>query len=227
MSLSVQAPLGLLGGTFDPVHNAHIALAHAAMRELGLSGVRWIPSGQPGHRNAPATPVEHRLAMLRLAIAGEPRFTLDEADALSAMPTYTVNTLARLRAELGPDVPLVFIIGADQLAALDTWRDWRRLFDSTHIAVAERPGYPVERERLPAPVAAELATREAATLGNGSGNAPAGRILRFAMAPLDVSATAIRSALASGTSSTLSGLPLPPPVLSHIQSHALYRNTTP
>ena len=218
MSSTSAAPLGLLGGTFDPVHNAHLALAHAALRELGLSGVRWIPSGRPGHRDMPATPVEHRLAMLRLALAGEPRFTLDETDALSAGPTYTVNTLARLRRELGPSLPLVFIIGADQLAALDTWRDWQRLFDSTHIAVAERPGHPVERERLSAPLAAALAEREATTVGVQA----AGRIIRFAMAPLDVSATAIRAALAQNKTP---GTQLPAPVLSYIQSHALYRNT--
>lgn len=218
MSLSPLAPLGLLGGTFDPVHNAHLALAHAALRELGLSGVRWIPSGRPGHRDTPATPVEHRLAMLRLALAGEPRFMLDEADALSAEHTYTVNTLARLRRELGPSLPLVFIIGTDQLASLDTWRDWQRLFESTHIAVAGRPGHPVDRERLSAPLAAALAEREAATVGTQA----AGRIIRFAMAPLDVAATAIRAALAQNQTP---GTQLPAPVLSYIQSHALYRNT--
>jgi len=221
VSLSKFAPLGLLGGTFDPVHNAHLALAQAALHELGLSGVRWIPSGRPGHRNAPATAVEHRIAMLRLALAGEPRFTLDETDALSTEPTYTVNTLARLRRELGPSLPLVFIIGADQLAALDTWRDWRRLFESAHIAVAERPGYPVAREQLPAPVAAELAARETAAPG-ALAVQPAGHIIRFAMTLLDVSATAIRAALAQNKPP---GTQLPAPVLSYIQSHTLYRNT--
>lgn len=219
--MTLAPPLGLLGGTFDPVHNAHLALAHAALHELGLSGVRWIPSGRPGHRDTPATPVEHRLALLRLALAGEPRFTLDETDALSAEPTYTVNTLARLRRELGPSLPLVFIIGADQLAALDTWRDWQRLFESAHIAVAERPGYAIARELLPAAVAAELVAREASTAGALSAQA-AGCIIRFAMVPLDVSATAIRAALARNTTP---GTQLPAPVLSYIQSHALYRNT--
>jgi len=222
VSPPAHAPLGLLGGTFDPVHNAHLALAHAALRELGLYGVRWIPSGRPGHRDAPATPVEHRLAMLRLALSGEPRFTLDEADALSAEATYTVNTLARLRRELGPSLPLVLIIGADQLAALDTWRDWRQLFDAAHIAVAERPGYAIAPDRLPAPVAAELVAREATTPG-ALGEQSAGRIIRFAMAPLDVSATAIRVALAQHPTP---GMPVPAPVLSYIQSHALYRNTS-
>ena len=130
----------------------------------------------------------------------------------------TVNTLARLRRELGPSLPLVFIIGTDQLASLDTWRDWQRLFESTHIAVAGRPGHPVDSERLSAPLAAALAEREAATVGTQA----AGRIIRFAMAPLDVAATAIRAALAQNQTP---GTQLPAPVLSYIQSHALYRNT--
>ncbi|MDE2118524.1 MAG: nicotinate-nicotinamide nucleotide adenylyltransferase, partial [Betaproteobacteria bacterium] len=116
--------IGLLGGTFDPVHFAHLRLAVEAAEQLHLDSVRWIPSGQPGHRGAPAAGVEHRLAMLRLAISDEPRFTLDEADARSAAPTFTVESLARLRTELGAKVPLVLIIGTDQLLALDTWREW-------------------------------------------------------------------------------------------------------
>ncbi len=95
----MNAPVGLLGGTFDPVHFAHLRLALEALERLPLDSIRWIHSGQPGHRGAPSAGVEHRLAMLRLAIGGEPRFSLDAADALSAAPTFTVNTLARLRAE--------------------------------------------------------------------------------------------------------------------------------
>ena len=211
----MPAAIGILGGTFDPVHKAHVALAHAAMAGLGLAGVRWIPSGRPGHREQPATPVEHRLAMLRLALAAEPRFTLDEADARSAGPTYTVNTLARLRLELGQQVPLVFIIGADQLVALDSWRDWRRLFDATHFAVAERPGYPIARARLSDALAAELAARSAGSIGPG----PAGGIVRFAMPPSDISATAIRAAFARRQEP---GDCLPGAVLAYIQTHHLY-----
>jgi len=212
---SALAPLGLLGGTFDPVHKAHLALAHAAMDELGLSGVRWIPSGRPGHRAAPGTSAEHRLAMLKLALSGEPRFVLDAADALSPAVTYTVNTLARLRAELGAQLPLVFIIGADQLVALDTWRDWRRLFEDAHFAVAERPGHPLERSRMSAELAAELATREAA----GVEGRVAGSLLHFNLPPHPISSSAIRAALAAGQSPADA---LPGAVLDYIQSHHLY-----
>ncbi len=211
----MTAAIGILGGTFDPVHNAHLALARAAMTGLGLSGVRWIPSGRPGHRDAPATPVEHRLAMLQLALAGEPCFTLDNADALSAEPTYTINTLARLRRELGPQVPLAFIIGTDQLMALDSWRDWQQLFESTHFAVAERPGYPMALEQLSPALATALAARSTKRIDDQ----PAGNIARFAMPPSDLSATAIRRALARNEHP---GTSLPATVLAYIQSHHLY-----
>lgn len=213
-----SAPLGLLGGTFDPVHKAHLALARAAMDELALGGVRWIPSGNPGHRARPRTPVEHRLAMLELALAGEPRFTLDAFDARSTADTYTVNTLTRLRGELGPQRPLVFIIGADQLLALDTWKDWRRLFELAHFAVAGRPGHPVERSRLSAALAEELARREAV----GLDGRPAGRIVRFSMPPQDLSSTAIRASLASGEPAADA---LPAGVLDYIHSHHLYMDS--
>lgn len=217
-SASALRPLGLLGGTFDPVHKAHLALAHAAMDELGLSGVRWIPSGRPGHRAVPGTSAEHRIAMLKLALSGEPRFELDATDALSPATTYTVNTLARLREELGAQLPLVFIIGADQLVALDTWRDWRRLFDATHFAVAERPGYPLERSRLSAELAAELAAREAVSMDKRA----AGSLVHFRLPPHRISSSAIRAALASGQSPVDA---LPAAVLDYIQSHHLYMDS--
>lgn len=188
------------------------------MDALGLEGVRWIPSGQPGHRSRPGASVAHRLALLELALAGESRFTLDRTDALASDPTYTVHTLARLRQELGSQVPLAFIIGADQLLALDTWRNWQDLFQATHFAVAERPGYPLERAQLSPALAAELARREAVSLGTQ----PAGSIVRFPMPAMDVSATAIRAALAQGCDPA--GM-LPGPVLDYIRSHNLYRNS--
>ena len=210
-------PLGLLGGTFDPVHKAHLALAHAAMDELGLAGVRWIPSGQPGHRDAPRATAKQRLAMLELALRDAAHFSLDPLDARASAPTYTINTLQRLRQELGADIPLVFLIGADQLAALDTWREWRRLLELTHFAVAERPGYPIRPEQLAPALAEELAQRS--PVAKEWQAQAAGGMLRFAMPPMDVSASAIRATLAAGkTPAEL----LPAAVLDYIQSHHLY-----
>jgi nicotinate-nucleotide adenylyltransferase len=214
-------PIGLLGGTFDPVHFAHLRLAVEALEALSLVSVRWIPSGQPGHRGAPVAGVEHRLAMLRLALAGEPRFALDDADARSAVPTFTVNTLARLRAELGAGVPLVLIIGADQLLVLDTWREWKRLFELAHIAVAERPRFEVRPGALTKGLALEYSRRLVAPAEFAT--APAGRIASFRMTPLDISASAIRAGVAAGRTPRYL---LPDAVLDYIVSHQIYSEET-
>ena len=217
----MTAAIGLLGGTFDPVHFAHLRLAVEALEQLPLTSVRWIPSGQPGHRGAPAAGVEHRLAMLRLAIADEPRFTLDDRDARSAAPTFTANTLARLRAELGACVPLVLIIGADQLLALDTWREWKRLFELAHIAVAERPRFAIRPGALAGELAAEYSRRSVTPAGFAT--APAGGIATFRMTPLDISASAIRAGVAAGRSPRYL---LPDTVLDYIASQQLYAKET-
>jgi len=217
----MTAAIGLLGGTFDPVHFAHLRLAVEAVEQLALASVRWIPSGQPGHRGAPAAGVEHRLAMLRLAIADEPRFALDDADAHNVVPTFTVNTLARLRAELGAGVPLVLIIGADQLLALDTWREWKRLFDLAHIAVAERPRFEVHAGALAGELAAEFARRS--TAASALARTPAGAITTFRMTPLDISASVIRAGLAAGRTPRYL---LPDAVLDYIASQQLYAKET-
>ncbi len=213
----MTAAIGPLGGTFDPAHFAHLRLAEEALDRLPLGSVRWIPSGQPGHRGAPVADVEHRLAMLSLAIAAEPRFTLDDADARSTTPTFTVNTLTRLRAALGSETPLVLIIGADQLLALDTWREWKRLFGLAHIAVAERPRFEVQPGAHTGDLAREYARRSAAPADLAT--APAGRIAAFGMTPLDISASAIRANIAAGRSPRYL---LPDAVLDYIGSHRLY-----
>ena len=143
-----MGPLGIMGGTFDPVHFGHLRLAAEALETLDLDAVRWVPSGQPGHRDAPTTIALHRLEMVRLAIAGEPRFTLDAAETRTSQPTFTINTLKRLRAELGTDRPLVVILGMDSFLSLPTWRSWTELFDLAHFAVGERPGFELSSQTM-------------------------------------------------------------------------------
>jgi nicotinate-nucleotide adenylyltransferase len=206
-----------MGGTFDPVHLAHLRLAEEAADALGLERIRWIPSGNPGHRAAPRTPADHRLEMVKLAVRDNPRFVVDDAEALGDGAQFTIDTLRRLRTELGPGVPLVLIIGADQLHKLDTWRDWRGLFDRAHFAVGARPGYALGAESLPPAVAAECSRRagDAAALQA----APAGRIAVFPMTALAISASDIRRRLAAGASARYL---LPPEVLAYIRTHRLY-----
>jgi nicotinate-nucleotide adenylyltransferase len=210
-----------MGGTFDPVHHGHLRLAEEAAEHLGLGRVRWIPSGNPGHRGAPRTPARHRLEMVRIAVRDNPRFIVDDAEALGEEPRFTIDTLRRLRAELGAALPLVVIIGADQLQRLDTWRAWRELLDLAHFAVAERPGYSLAPAALPAAVAAEWQRRGAPPAALR--DAPGGRMAAFASTPLAISASDLRQRLAAGASARYL---LPAEVLAYIQTHRLYSEDT-
>ncbi|HNG82176.1 MAG TPA: nicotinate-nicotinamide nucleotide adenylyltransferase, partial [Burkholderiaceae bacterium] len=114
-------PLGLFGGTFDPIHSGHLRLAEEAREQLGLAAVRLIPAGQPPHRDVPGAPAADRLAMARLAVADNPAFEVDPAEVLAAQPSYTILTLERVRAEVGPERPLVLLLGVDAFLGLPTW----------------------------------------------------------------------------------------------------------
>jgi len=217
----VAGPLGLFGGTFDPVHYGHLRLAEEAIAHLGLAGVRWIPAGHPPHRGTPQVTAEQRLAMVLRSTAENPLFSVDPAEVEASAPSYTVHTLTRLRSELGAQRPLVLLVGADAFAGLASWHRWRDLFALAHIAVSHRPGFPVETASLPHELATEFGDRrttDAAVLAA----APAGQIVTFAMTQLAISATQIRKLLANGLSARYL---LPDAVLDYIQDHSLYRNS--
>jgi nicotinate-nucleotide adenylyltransferase len=138
---SPRAALAILGGTFDPVHNAHLAMARAALEHLPVKEVVFVPTGDPGYRAAPVASARDRVAMLALAIAGEPRFRIDERELAPGASGYTVDTLRSLRAEQGPAVPLYFLMGADQFEKLASWHrpdDLRRL---ASLGLFARPGF--------------------------------------------------------------------------------------
>jgi len=145
--------LGILGGTFDPVHNAHVAMARAALEHLGLARILWIPTGRPKYRKAPVASAGDRLAMLKLALAGEPRFAIDERELDPAASGYTVDTLRALRAELGPEAELYLLIGSDQYGKLGEWREPDEVARLARVAVFERPGYKIaDRSVLKVPM---------------------------------------------------------------------------
>ncbi|MBP9712923.1 MAG: nicotinate-nucleotide adenylyltransferase [Sterolibacterium sp.] len=220
--------LGILGGTFDPVHFGHLRLAEEARLQLGLAAVRWIPAGQPGHRHTPTAAAAHRLAMVRLAIAGQPAFQLDDGEVLSSAPSYSVPTLQRLRAERGALQPLVLLLGADAFLGLESWHRWRELFGLAHIAVATRPGFALALAALPPLLATEFVARATTTLADLH-SAPAGRILSFPITPLAISATQLRAQLKAGYAHKQGQgqghsvrYLLPDPVLDYIFLHQLY-----
>ncbi len=217
-SISKLNVCGILGGTFDPVHLGHVALADAALRQLPLSEVLWLPSGSPGHRALPAADASHRLAMLGLATSGNPRFRIDATELAADMPTYTVHTLIRLRAQLGNAQPLLLLLGADSFLSLPTWLRWRELFDLAHIAVADRPGHRADFSQMPPELAQQFERRSVP--GERLVASAAGGIARFDMPPLDISASAVRAALAAGQDAAHL---LPGAVLAYIETHHLYR----
>jgi nicotinate-nucleotide adenylyltransferase len=212
------------GGTFDPVHNGHVAIARAVRDALDAE-VALLPAADPPHKQRTHADAAQRAAMLELAIAGEPRLRVDRRELGRAGPSYTVDTLRELRAELGPDRPVAWLVGADAVAELDTWHDWRRLFDYAHVIAAERPGMRIDDGWLAAHaprIHAELAPRrrDAATLRD----APAGGYAVFKPPRLRAeSSTEFRSRMrAHGPWRDL----LPPAVVEHIRREGLYRNGT-
>jgi nicotinate-nucleotide adenylyltransferase len=216
-----SGPIGIFGGTFDPIHYGHLRLAEEIAEGAKLAAVRFLPSGTPPHRARPGADAEHRLAMARLATADNPCFAVDERETKRTGPGYTYDTLIELRQELGQNRPLALLLGADAFLELATWHRWRELFNLAHIVVAYRPGFPIDtwQARMPEPLAHEYAVRYmqqplAVHL------ASAGGIAAVSMTGLDISATFVRNALASGRSVRYL---LPEPVLAYIRTHGLYR----
>ena len=217
MSTTGANVCGILGGTFDPVHLGHVALAQAALAALPLAEVLWLPSGSPGHRAPPAARARDRLEMLRLATAGNARYRIDESELERSDPTYTVHTLTRMRAQLGNARPLALLLGSDSFLSLPSWLRWRELFDLAHIAVATRPGY-IPSDGGPSPeLSAEIVRRSARPEQLGA--SAAGRVAYFPMPPTDISASAVRAGLAAGED--MRNL-LPAAVLAYIQSQQIY-----
>ncbi|MCD4486850.1 nicotinate-nucleotide adenylyltransferase [Chromobacterium vaccinii] len=212
----MSARIGVFGGTFDPVHHAHLRMARAFADELALDEVRLIPAGQPYHRQeGPRASAAQRLDMVKLAIAADARLTVDEREIRRHRPAYTVDTLRELRDELGAAAELWFLVGGDSLAALSSWKNWRELFRLANLAVAMRPGF--DPAALPPEVRQEWQARQVSDFSNRTAS---GTIRPLALPPLDLSATRLRAQLAADE--PVEGL-IDPAVLAYIRRQRLYR----
>ncbi|MFN0040970.1 MAG: nicotinate-nucleotide adenylyltransferase [Burkholderiales bacterium] len=219
--MTSNGAIGVLGGTFDPIHLAHLRLAEELADTFALHRVRFVPAAVPPHRNTPSASAEQRLEMVRLAVAGNPRFEVDARELARQGPSYSYDTLHDLRAETGRT--LCLLMGADAFVALATWHRWRELFDLAHIVVARRPGYPLDQlaASLPGPLKEEYLHRNCPDR-DVLHETPGGRVFTFELTALEVSATALRKLISQGAS--LRYL-LPDAVIQYIQTHHLYRET--
>lgn len=204
------------GGTFDPVHDGHLAIARAARDALDAT-IRLMPAADPPHRAPPGANAAQRARMLDLAVAGEPRLLVDTRELARAGRSYTVETLRELRREIGAAAPVALLVGADSFLDLPQWREWQALFDLAHFVVAQRPGSSLEQGLAPE-LAALVAGRDAADPAVLRA-APAGRVLRLNQPLYAESASEVRQRIAAGQ--PWQDL-VPAPVAVYIERHGLY-----
>jgi len=206
---------GIFGGTFDPVHIGHLRTALDIKTFLGLDKVLMIPCGDPPHRDAPMTPARQRLAMVEIAVAGEPGLEADPREIDRPGLSYSIDTLIQLRAELGPDEPLCFCIGMDSLTNIGSWHRWQEFLDYCHIVVAARPGCDMPMQGDVAQWVRSHRVIDKHHLLNG----PCGSVFIDEMTLLPVAATDLRGMLHSGQSVRYL---TPDAVIDYISKHRLY-----
>jgi len=212
--------IGLLGGTFDPIHCGHLDVAEAAQRALGLMRVFVITSNVPPHRPQPYASAFHRFAMVTLAVSEQPDWRATDLELRSDAPSYTSFTLAKFHERGFAATELVFIIGADAFAEIASWRDYPQLLEAAHFAVVSRPGCSVHElgDRLPA-LAPRMTVAPIDPLDYGTP-----LIILIDAPTADVSSTAIRRRIAAGEPITGQ---VPARVQQHIEQHGLYTSATP
>ncbi len=187
------SPIGLFGGTFDPIHNGHLRTAIEIREALRLGEVRFMPTGNPPHRDHPQASADMRLALVRAAVADQPGFTVDDREVRRTGVSYSVDTLIELRQEF-PTRSLCLLLGMDAFLGLPNWHRWNEILQLAHVVVAHRPGWK-------APTQGPLGE---AMVDHGTGairdlhDAPSGRIYVQAVTQLEISSTELRQLLATG-----------------------------
>ncbi|HKK55093.1 nicotinate-nucleotide adenylyltransferase [Marinobacter sp.] len=205
----------IYGGTFDPVHHGHLRLAVELREHLAIAEIALVPSHIPPHRESPGASSDRRLELLRLAIEDEPGLAVDDRELNRQGASYTADTLRQIRQEIGPDEPLVMVVGTDSFAGFDRWREWERIPELAHIIVVVRPGSSIPPESAPA----ELLAARAASSVDELHASPAGRVIVLEPPLMDISASGLRERIADGRSPRYL---LPDPVWHRICQLGLY-----
>ncbi|MBH3430185.1 nicotinate-nucleotide adenylyltransferase [Pseudomonas alkylphenolica] len=215
MTKSPGRRVGVLGGTFDPIHIGHLRSALEVAEGLALDELRLMPNARPPHRDTPQVSAQDRLEMVRCAVAGVPMLSVDARELARDTPSYTIETLELMRAEMAASDQLFLLLGWDAFCGLPSWHRWEELLQHCHILVLQRPDADVEPpDALRNLLAARSVSDPQALAG------PAGNIAFVWQTPLAVSATQIRQLLASGKSVRFL---VPDAVLAYIDAHNLYR----
>lgn len=212
--MTPSEPLGIFGGTFDPVHYGHLRCADEARQKLGLKNLSLLPAGKPAHRDQPQATTAQRLEMLALARTEFPWLEIDDRETRRSGPSYTVDTLQELRSSF-PERPLLLLIGQDVANDLHSWHRWRTLFDLAHIVILTRPAAHTAYRPV---VAGQVRLRSVADVADLA-RVRAGNVLQLEVGPVDVSATDIKNFIRSGR---LPVSMLPGAVLDYIVKNRLY-----
>jgi nicotinate-nucleotide adenylyltransferase len=224
--MMAQKRIALYGGTFDPVHVGHIAVARELMKLLALDRVLFIPAFVAPHkREQHVTPPLQRYAMLALATQGEPRLSISTIELDEPAKPYTVETLARMQSALGNDVQLFFVMGADSWMEIRTWREWERVLELTNHVVVTRPGYELSTEHVTPAIrerVVDLRGQNSEAIARAIDNQEGAKIYVTNAVVMDVSATGIRELARAGRNDEVARL-VPPPVADFIEKYELYR----
>jgi nicotinate-nucleotide adenylyltransferase len=213
----LKQPIGILGGTFDPVHRGHIQIAQSVRQALDLSEVRLIPCYQPIHRELPIATPEQRIAMLQLAIVNEPFLTVDDCEIQRKGLSYMVDTLEILQQRF-PQTPLCLIMGIDAFIGLPSWHRYNDILQLAHLIILQRPHYQLPKMGIIPELLKQYLTHDIKALHQ----AMAGFIFYYSLPLIDISATAIREKIATGQNPDSL---LPIEVYNYILEQGLYQAT--
>lgn len=209
--------IGVMGGTFDPIHNGHLRITEEVREQLGLRRVHFIPCHIPPHRGRPVVDSGLRKEMVASAIMGNTHYVLDERELRREGPSYMVDTMASLRDEVG-DEPIVLIMGADAFLGFDRWHRWQALLELCHLVITCRPGWQLDNYAH-SPALDQLLRERGVTDADALRGVSGGKVLMVPVTQLDISSSAIRTALAEKGSVRYL---LPEPVLQIIEGNGLY-----